>query len=525
MTAAKNLSLRPRLVEALLSVSTGVLLVLAFPKFSLSFLAWVALAPLLVAVDGAARSPLSPWRTMRRAAALGWVAGFVFFGGTLYWIRLVMLDYGGMGQAAAAAVYAAFVALLALFFALFAALAWLLLRRLPEPHVLWGVPALWVAVELLRAHIFTGFPWLLLGYAPADHLLVAQMARFGGVYLLSFLAALFGAGVALVARNPSRPRGTALAAGIFALAAGTLGGARLPEAAAPETAYLVQAQAPLDEDWSKASFHKMMTDLETRVMVSYARNESRAGLVLFPEMRAPMYYPDDELLRERLHRLARQTGSPMVVNVVSFADPEHRQVFNSAVLVGAAGDFQGRYDKIHLVPFGEYVPLKKLFFFMEKVTTEVGDFRAGWKAEPLGGGLVGALICYENIFPDLVRRFSARGAAVLVNLSNDGWYGESAARGQLLLMSRLRAVENGRWLLRATNTGITAVIDPWGRVRAFPPGRREVFTAQFGYRTGRTPFVAFGHWFSALAAAAAAALVIWAARAEKAAGKTEGIEP
>jgi len=496
-----------RLRPWLLSTSTGLLLVATFPKLDLGFLAWVALAPLLLAVSSAHRP--------RRAFALGYVAGFVFFAGSIYWVRITMLEYGGLGQIAATGVLVLFAAVLAVFLALFAGLAWLLLPQ-PESRVLWGLPALWVGLELVRTHIFTGFPWLLLGYALADHLLPAQLARLGGVYLLSFVLALFNTGILLLLRNPTRRRGMALAAAFLVLAAASAGGALLPKAPAPETAYLVQAQVPLDVEWPPDSVQKLLADLEVRILAAYARNESRPGLVVWPEIPASFYYYDDVLLRERLHYLARQTQSRHLVSVVAFADAERQRPLNSAVLISPAGEFQGRYDKIHLVPFGEYVPLKQVFFFAGRLTAEVGDFVPGTRLEPLGSGRpLAPLICYEGIFPDLVRKFSARGAELLVNLSNDGWYGDSSARPQLLLMSRMRAVENGRWLLRATNTGITAIVDPFGRVQTFPPDQRAAFVGRFGYRTGRTVYVAFGHWFPVAAAVAAVVLLAEAWRKRK----------
>lgn len=501
--------MRNRIRPWLLSISTGLLLAAVFPKPNLGFLAWVALVPLLLALE---RAP-----SLRRALGLGYISGFVFFAGAISWVRYTMMEYGGLGQVAAAGVFLVFVAVLAPFFALFAALAWILLR-LSESRVLWGMPSLWVGVELVRAHIFTGFPWLLLGYALADHLLLAQLARLGGVYLLSFVLALFNTGILLVARNPSRRRGMALAAAFFVLAAAALGGALLHAPPAPETAYLVQAQVSMHEEWTRESVHKLLSDLEVRILAAYARNQARSGLVVWPEMPASFYYPDDVLLRERLHHLARQTQSRHLVSVVAFADAERQRPLNSAVLIGPAGDFQGRYDKIHLVPFGEYVPLRQVFFFAGKLTAEVGDFVPGTRPAPLGNSRpVASLVCYEGIFPDLVRKFSASGAEVLVNLSNDGWYGDSAARQQLLLMSRLRSVENGRWLLRATNTGITAIVDPYGRVQTFPPDQRATFTGRFAYRTGRTPYVAFGHWFPVLAAAVALGLLAQAVRIRRAA--------
>ena len=496
-----------RLRPWFLSVASGLLLVAAFPKWNLGFLAWVALVPLLLVLERAPR--------VRTAFGLGYLCGAVFFGGTIYWVRLVMLEYGGLGQAAAAGVLLVFVAVLACFFGAFAALARLLLA-LPERYILWGLPALWVGVELLRAHLFTGFPWLLLGYALAEHLLPVQLARLGGVYLLSFVVVLFNTGILLLIRKPTRRRGMALAATFFVLAAASLGGTLLPTPEAPETAYLVQAQASLAEEWTVASVYKLFADLEVRVLAAYARNQSRSGLVLWPEIPASFYYHEDPLLRERLHHLARLTESHHLVNVVAFADAERKEPLNSAALISPAGEFLGRYDKIHLVPFGEYVPLRNLFFFAGKLTAEVGDFVPGTRPVPLGDRHpVAALICYEGIFPDLVRQFSAGGAELLVNLSNDSWYGDSAARHQLLLMSRLRAIENGRWLLRATNTGITAIVDPYGRLQTFPLDQRAVFTGKFGYLGGRTPYVAFGHWFPVLAAVAALVLLVKAARLRK----------
>jgi apolipoprotein N-acyltransferase len=506
-----------RLRPWLLSLTTGLALIAAFPNFNLEFLAWVALAPLLAAID---RAP-----GMGRAAALGFVSGFVFFAGTHYWIRLVMLNYGGLGQATAALVYVAFAAVLGLFFAGFAVLARPILR-LPAGLLLGGLPALWVAFELARAHLLTGLPFLLLGYAVAGHLLLAQLARFGGVYLLSFVVALFNAGVLLLIREPrNRKRGMWLVAALFALALLTLGAILLPTPPAPETAYLVQAQAMPEERWTIAETHRLMAELEQRVLAAWARNQARAGLVLFPEIPASLYYYDDQVLRAQLERLARNLQSPVLVNAIAFAGPSRDKPYNSALLVGPEGELEGRYDKIHLVPFGEYVPWRKLFSFAGKITAEVGDFAPGTAPVVLGKGRkLGPLICYEEIFPELVRRFTARGAQVLVNISNDAWYGDSAARDQLLLMARLRAVENGRWLLRATNTGITAAIDPYGRVRASPPDRRAVYPVHFGYLTGETPYVAFGHWFPVACAIAASLLLIGSLKFKVSSLKLEDLE-
>jgi apolipoprotein N-acyltransferase len=438
-----------------------------------------------------------------------------------------MKNYGGLGALAASGVFLAFCALLALYFALFGGLAWLLLRRGPGPSglanqgpgprpgcvpdglLLWAIPALWVGIELLRSVLLTGLPFLLLGYTMADHLLIAQLARVGGVYLLSFVVALFNTGVFLLVRNPRRRLGMALGGVIFLLGLLLLAGSYVPAARPNQTAYLVQAYAPLDESWTRDATRLLVLNLEQRTLAAWARNQSRPGLIVWPEIPASLYYEDDPEMRRQVDYLARQMHSEMLLNVIAFADAARQQPLNSAVLIGPNGEPQGRYDKIHLVPFGEYVPYRPVFFFAGRLTAEVGDFVPGKRAAPIGSEhQIAALVCYESIFPDLVRQFTAGGAEVLVNLSNDAWYGQSAAREQLLLMSRMRAIENGRWLLRATNTGITAVVDPYGRMETFPPDKRAVYTVRFAYRSGTTTYVALGHWFAMLAAVAAALLVL-----------------
>lgn len=484
----------------LMSAASGLLLMAAFPRYDLAFLAWAALAPLLVAISRALR--------FRRAFALGYAAGFVFFAGTHYWIRPVMHNYGGLGELPSTGIFLVFCALMALYAGLFGGLAWLLMR-LGGACILFGIPALWVGIELLRSVALTGLPFLLLGYALADHLLIAQLARYGGVYLLSFVAALFSTGLFLLILNPSRQRGMALAVALFALALLSGGGVLLPTPRPDQTAYLVQAYAQLDESWTPDAVRLLVLNLEQRTLAAWARNESRSGLIVWPEIPASIYYADDPQAREQLGVLARQTQSEMLVNVITFADRQRQKPLNSVVLIGPSGEPQGHYDKIHLVPFGEYIPYRPLFFFAGRLTAEVGDFVPGTRLEPLGQAQkLAPLVCYESIFPDLVRKFSARGAQALVNVSNDAWYGTSAAREQLLLMARVRAIENGRWLLRATNTGISAVVDPYGRVQAFPPDQRAVYATRFACLSGETAYVAWGHWFALLAALAAALLVV-----------------
>jgi apolipoprotein N-acyltransferase len=200
----------------------------------------------------------------------------------------------------------------------------------------------------------------------------------------------------------------------------------------------------------------------------------------------------------------------MIFSTVTFADKERLQPLNTALALSPQGAPRGRYDKIELVPFGEHVPYAWLFSFAGKLTAEVGDFVPGRRYALLEGpqqSKIAALVCYEAGFPGLVRKLTSRGALALVNLSNDGWYGDSAARAQHLLMARMRTIENDRWMLRATNDGITAVIDPHGRAEVFEGKRRAVYAARYGLRTSETLYTRFGDWFAYLAVAWSCAVV------------------
>jgi apolipoprotein N-acyltransferase len=226
-------------------------------------------------------------------------------------------------------------------------------------------------------------------------------------------------------------------------------------------------------------------------------------LIVWPESPAP-FYSGDPLFRAAISQIAQSAQSWMVVGNVGLENanmsPQHvTQIFNSATLVSPNGEWGARYDKIHLVPFGEYVPFKELFFFAGGLTKEVGDFSHGASREPLPAGnqKLGVFICYESIFPDDIRQFANNGAQVFVNISNDGWYGDSGAYAQHLKQARMRAVENGRWLLRDTNTGVTASIDPYGRVVTSSPRKlRNVLEAPYALSAGTTFYTRHGDWLA-----------------------------
>ncbi len=474
------------------AIASGLLLVFTFPNFDFSILAWIALVPLLLAVADEPRAG--------RRFLLAWIAGNVFFLGACYWCYGVMHHYGKLTELESTGVLLGMTAGLAFYWGLFAVFFPLMLQR--PWLILPGTGALWVACEFARGHVFIGFPWLFIGYAATDSVLLAKLATISGVYGLSFLAAAFNALVFQVIRNPRDRRwGMALATSLIALSLLTLGGV-LPTRERPrEFAYLLQTGVPLDLEWSETYRQQFLADMEQRLVARYARNDSREGLVVWPETPAPLYYSQDQALRAYFARQARLVESPLLVNSVMFLGSDERHPLNSALSIDPRGRLAGQYDKIELVPFGEHVPYSSMFFFAGKLTAEVGDFVPGSRYEVLPaakGSRAAAIICYEAGFPELVRTLVKHGANVLVNQSNDGWFGDSPARRQHLLMARMRAIENDRWMLRATNDGLTAAIDPAGRVESFPSGSRDVFLARYGLKSGETLYTRFGDWFPIL---------------------------
>ncbi|MBI4442238.1 MAG: apolipoprotein N-acyltransferase [Acidobacteria bacterium] len=472
-----------------MAATSGFLLVLAFPKANFVPLSLIALVPLLVV-------------TLREPSGLrrflwGTLGGCVFFAGTCYWVYTVMRQYGGLGVPAAAGVFFLLFFALALYWGLF---AWLAGYFWP---ISWGpllLPLLWVVLEFARAHLLTGFPWLLLGYALTDFFPIARVARWTGVYGISCL--LVAINVAWVWLFLRRNRRAALHLAVLLSACGFLWLAAPQENySTPHKAYLVQTRIPQEvafEDWDLNTQSALLERLE-RLTVEAAGRQDAPALVIWPEMPAPFYFWDDAFTRPFMENLARRTNSYFLSGIVAFVPGSRlQQPLNSNVLLDPGGRFLAQYDKIHLVPFGEYVPLKQWLGFAGTITAEAGDFVPGSRfvVSELLGGRMSTLICYEAIFPELSRRFVQEGAGLLVNISNDGWFGNSGARQQHLLMARMRAIETARFLLRATNTGITAVIRPDGKIAAaLAPDQPAVLEARWGFETRQTFYGRYGDWF------------------------------
>ncbi len=440
-----------------------MLLVLSFPKFGHAAFAWVALVPLLVALHGA-----TGWR----AARLGYVTGAVSAIGLLYWTAFVVFQYGGgIPRVVAVLITLSLCFAFAVFPLLFGWLAGRLLAAFGSTGLL-ALPFVWVATEYLRVNTFFEFPWCLLGYSQQPFLPVIQIASVTAVYGVSFILVLTSALATLAIVAPSRR--AAAVVSLAALVALTWGlGSWALSRPLPETGRITvglvqggirQEDKWLPENaWSNVGRHLELT-----------REAARRGarLVVWPESAVPFLYDEEPALAAQLEELVRRDSLYLYFGNDDRepSPPPRGRIFVGAKLLGPNGEITARYRKMHLVPFGEYVPLQWLFTLggrvAAKVVQEVSDFTPG--SEPVTGEVeghkIGGYICYEAIFPGLVRRFPAEGAELLVNITNDAWYGTTSAPYQHLAMAAFRAVENRRYMVRAANTGITAVVDPWGRI-------------------------------------------------------------
>ena len=445
----------------LLAALSGLLLFLSFPTLGHPAAAWLALVPLLVAV---ARS--TAWQALR----LGAVAGLVHFAGTLYWIPAVMVDYGGLPAPAAWFVHMLFLAFLASFPAVFAAATADLISRFGARGLLLA-PALWVASELGRMYLFTGFPWALIGYSQVPFPAVAQAASIVGVLGVSALVVLVNGTVACaVVAGPRAARmplvlTAVLVAGTVAFGAWRLQDGALLRAGSPLRVAALQGNVRQDEKWRPSRSDAI---LETYLEQTRQAVAAGAGLVVWPESATP-FALDGDARGELVRAVARETRAHLLVGTTEVVRDAGTRYYNAAYLIEPGrGSTSGVYRKQHLVPFGEYVPLRWALFFASPLVETVADFSAGTEPRllPVGGSPVGTAICYEIIYPGLVRELVLRGSELLATVTNDAWYGLSAAPHQHFQQATMRAIEQGRFLVRAANTGISGVIDPYGRVLA-----------------------------------------------------------
>jgi apolipoprotein N-acyltransferase len=496
-------------------ILSGALTALAFPSASLWPLVLVGLVPLLVSLEGGAWPPPV-------LAGLAWGSGF--FACLLSWLYRFFRHYGGLDTALSLGTLAILVSYLALYPALFALLAAQWQRRFPA-WTIWLLPSLWVTLEWVRGHFLSGFPWGSAGYALIGFIPGVQVASLAGVYGVSFLVilvnVLLGGWILRLLRGRRIFLARDVAPIVMIGAALGWGLAQLrnsPARGEVTRLGIVQANIPQDQKWSAASARSI---LETHERMTEQCAAAGAALVLWPESSSPFPITlapaaqaggirPNAMYRERLESLAKRLGIEILFGTADYRveGGEVRPV-NAAALVRSDGTWGETYAKMHLVPFGEYVPLGALLSFVNRLAQgAIGDFVPGKKAVVVQAGplKLGTAICYEMIFPELVRRFAANGATVLVNLTNDAWFGTSSGPYQHFQMVRMRAVENRRYVVRAANTGVSAVVDPAGRVAVSTPLQAQrVLSGEVRSRSESTFYVRHGDWFAILCAILAAA--------------------
>ncbi|MGH9417079.1 MAG: apolipoprotein N-acyltransferase [Terriglobales bacterium] len=507
-TAARAPVAPPHWVLALLGGGvSGLALAASFPSLGWGWLAWFALVPLFIVVARAT----SLWRALWP----GYVAGAVFFGVSCPWIETTVRNYGALTAVTASLVFVMFLILMGSYLALFALAAYWIGSR--TGHRLLPLPLVWIAVELFRTYTpMGGFPWNLLGDSQASHAGFMSLTTLTGVYGASLVIAVVNTLAALLLLKLVRwqacpTRWDALAGVALGLLLVWGGWQYHPASPAtlPLTARLVQPDTPLDATWTAASLQQFLNrQLELSAPAGSAAASTPApALIIWPEQPAPLGFALQTSFQAMAAELSTRTHAAFLFGEVTYPStalgaPDFSKPRNSALLIHADGTVGLRYDKIHLVPFGEYVPLPDWFTRMagvSKLVQGVGDFIPGRAPVlfSLGGRAFSTLICYESIFPQLARLEVLQGAQFLVNQSDDSWYGRSSAAAQGLQMARVRAIENRRWLLRDTNSGFTAVIDPYGRLSAsLPPFQAAALTTGFAPRTQLTFYTRHGDWLA-----------------------------
>lgn len=507
----------------LLGLFSAILLDLPFPiagpmpPWRAAF-SWIALVPLL---DGLlAECNVEAPQYLRRSALAGYACGILWYILNCYWIYDTMHLYGNVPPLGAVGILLLYSMVLGLYFGLFGfliALSRKAFRTKLFPLVL--APFFWVALEFAASRI-TSVPWDQLGYSQVDNFLLTRLGPFTGVYGISFVLiaanSLFAG--AVLARSLHMRLRIGVGACLLVLLL-QLGSFIVPKPSAT-SAYAVMLQPNLDVgvygDWvgpewdenaawileqsrltcTPAYIGMPASDAKLE-MPQCSENVPPPGIVVWPEAPSPMG-SDQPRVSSLMHAIATAVRAPVVAGMFG---RDQSGTYNSGVFTAPDGNIIGRYDKIHLVPFGEYVPYREVFFFAKKLTQQLVDLQRGKyrKVFRADGRTFGIFICYESIFADEVRQFAINGAQIFVNISDDGWYGDTSAPWQHMNMTRMRAVENHRWILLDTNNGVTTSIDPYGRVTVSAP--RHVVTslvARYGYNDDLTFYTRYGDLFAIL---------------------------
>lgn len=482
---------------AALAVLTGALLFLSFPTWELYPLAWIAFVPLFFAIQK---------QTLSRAFFLGWIAGLVYFAGTLSWVTISMHNYGKIPWTISYLIMLLLVAYLAVYVGVFTGVLTYLFPGWSGP-ALFFAPALWSALEFTRGHLMTGFPWSNLGYSQYRFLPMIQIADIASVYGVGFVILLVNAALFIAIKISLKDRRAAwrpflvgLSAVVLTFLYGLFRLSQPMESPRSIAVAVIQGNIEQEKKWD-AQFREETIGIYRKLSLESLKKGSPPELVVWPESAAPFFFQSEAVYRDTLLRLARDGSFHLLFGSPAFKPAPAGQValLNSAYMVSPTKGVTARYDKIHLVPFGEYVPLSSLLFFVNKMVEGIGEFIPG--EDPLvmetPSAKVGTVICFEVIFPEVVRRFVDKGAEVMTTITNDAWFGNSAAPYQHFSMVVFRSIENRVPFARAANTGISGFIDAHGRIKETSPLFVQAALSEVlhpGFR--RTLYTAYGDFFA-----------------------------
>jgi len=486
-------------------VCSGLMLTASFPNLGSPLIAWFALAPLMAALRNCSLLDSLRWR---------YLCGIIHFITLIYWIIPCLKTYGMIPLYLSLIVLILFAAYLALFIAGFAAAVNWVCKD--AKMLIFIAPVFWVAFEYTRAHLFTGFPWELLGYSQFHILPLIQVADVLGVYGVSFLVVMGNIIVFLIYLSLSGRswNGHILAkkqvvmplvcffivlTSVWGYGVWRMGSIEKVVAASPsKRVSVIQGNISQQMKWDPAF---QTATIDRYIALSRKEAETDPHLIVWPETAMPFYFGYNLPLTNRVLKGIQPTQTDYIISSPGFDRKEDRVEYRNRAFMLEAGqrNIADTYDKAHLVPFGEYVPLKKWLPFLGKLVAQVGDFSAGEKGANLKWGehRIGMLICYALIFPYLSREAARNGADLLVNITNDAWYGRTSAPFQHFSMAVFRAVENRRALARAANTGISGFVDPTGKIiTASPIFEEAALTAEIPLVSISTLYTRFGDWFS-----------------------------
>ncbi len=470
-------------------LASSLLLIACQPPVSLFFLAYIALVPLLLSLERDSE-------TLGRNFVRGFLTGMVCYTGLVYWVVVAMDHYGGVGTPLSLLALLLLVAYLALYIGFFTWAVAFLRHRLNLPFSL-VAPPLWVLLEYTRGFLLSGFPWSLLAHSQFNFLPLLQIISVTGTYYLSFLIVAANCVVCEWVTRRRFPR--AYGTFVILLFAGTLmfGLARMREPLkdTPLRASIIQGNIRQDLKFDE-EYKNSTIKTYSSLTLQHAQG---SDLIVWPETAMPFVFLTDPANAE-IRRVPVALSTPLLLGTIS--RDERQRYFNTAYVIGSRGEIVGGYSKVHLVPFGEYTPLATYFPFLENISVASGDFFSGPSHDPIvtSAGKVGVLICYEGVFPYITNEAVRAGSEVLVNMTNDAWFGPTSAPYQHFAFYIFRAIETDRYVLRAANTGISAIIDPRGRTTE----RTEIFkegvlNGTYSLRRSMTIYVRYGDYFVLLA--------------------------